>query len=69
MVVIPRRPHRGGPPLTADQFAALGDVALHRVVTPAAYRVLKNLGLVEQKLGGWRLTHEGQIRLTFKGAR
>lgn len=67
MAVIPRRRQPSGPRLSAEQFTALGDVAHNRVVAPEAYRVLKHIGLIEQKLGGWRLTHEGQIRLTFKG--
>jgi hypothetical protein len=69
MATSPRRPRPSGPSLTDEHFAALRDIAHHRVVAREAYRVLKNLALIEQKLGGWRLTHEGQIRLTLKGAK
>jgi hypothetical protein len=62
MAITPRRPQPSGPPLSAEQFAALSDIAHHRVVAPKAYRVLKHLGLIEQKLGG------GGLRKTGKAA-
>jgi len=54
-----------GKPLvpTPQEMDALRDVAHHRKVLPQMHRVLKNMGLVEQRLGGWTLTQDGQMQL------
>jgi hypothetical protein len=59
-----------GKPLvpTPQDMDALRDVAHHRKVLPQMHRVLKNMGLIEQRLGSWTLTQAGQIRLQ-KGTR
>ena len=46
---------------------ALRDIANHRNVLPPMYRILANLGLIEQKLGKWNLTQAGQLRLRYGG--
>jgi hypothetical protein len=46
-----------------QELDALRDIANHRKVLPQMYRVLNNIGLIEQRLGAWVLTQAGQIRL------
>ena len=58
-----------GPPLTDKEIKALRDVAQHLVVQPLLLKRLKTLGLIEQKLGGWTTTSQGEIRLMFSAAR
>ena len=57
------------PPLHPTEWAALRDVANNRVVETLMLNRLKELGLVEQKRGGWTTTQQGKIRLLFGGAR
>jgi hypothetical protein len=57
------------PVLTDKELKALRDVAERLVVQPPLLERLKALGLVEQKLGTWITTHQGEIRLMFAGAR
>ena len=52
-----------------QQMEALRDIANHRKVLPPMYRILSNLGLIEQKLGKWHLTPAGQLRLQHGGGR
>ena len=35
---------------TIQQMDVLRDIAIHRLVLPPMYRILANLGLIEQKL-------------------
>jgi ribosomal protein S19E (S16A) len=65
----PTYPVPRGPVLTDAEKAALRDVSHHLVVHPLVLKRLKAIGLIEQKLGGWVLTQDGQIRLMFSGAR
>jgi hypothetical protein len=53
---------------TSHQMEALRDIANHRNVLPPMYRILANLGLIEQKLGKWKLTQAGQLRLQHGGS-
>ena len=48
---------------TPQEMDALRDVAHHRNALPQMYRALKNMDLVEQRLGGWVVTQAGQMRL------
>ncbi len=50
-----------------QQMEALRDIANQRTVLPPMYRILANLGLIEQKLGKWNLTQAGQLRLQHGG--
>ena len=52
---------------TSQQMEALRDIANRRLVLPPMYRILANLGLIEQKLGKWNLTQAGQLRLRHGG--
>jgi hypothetical protein len=66
------RSFRGAPKghvLSVVETAALRDVAKDEVVTPPIYRCLKKPGLIEQRLGRWILTQQGQILLMFSNAR
>jgi hypothetical protein len=58
-----------GPALTDTEIKALRGVAERQVVQPLLLQRLKTLGLVEQKLGAWIITHQGEIRLMFSAAR
>jgi hypothetical protein len=46
---------------------ALRDIANRRTVLPAMYRILANLGLIEQRTGKWNLTQAGHLRLEHGG--
>jgi len=52
---------------TRQQMEALSDIAHDRKVLPTMYRILANLGLVEQNQGKWNLTQAGQLRLQHGG--
>jgi hypothetical protein len=58
-----------GPALTETEIRALRDVADRVVVPSPLLQRLEALGLIEQKLGAWTTTHQGEIRLLFAGAR
>jgi hypothetical protein len=58
-----------GPELTDAEIKALRGVSEQIVVQPLLLQRLKALGLIEQKLGRWNTTPQGQIRLMFLGAR
>jgi hypothetical protein len=58
-----------GPALNEAEIKALRGVAQNLVVQPLLLQRLKALGLIEQKLGTWTITHQGEIRLMFAGAR
>jgi hypothetical protein len=59
MAAPPREPLIPSP----QEMDALRDVAHHRMILPQMHRVLKNMGLIEQRLGDWTLTQDGQMRL------
>jgi hypothetical protein len=61
-------PPLGGIP-SPHEMEALRDIAHRRTVLPKMYRVLKNIGLIEQNLGAWVLTQTGQIQLKHGVAR
>jgi ribosomal protein S19E (S16A) len=69
MATPPRQPFPLGAVPSLQEMDALRDIAHHRKVLPQMYRILKNIGLVEQQLGGWVLTQAGQIRLQRGAAR
>jgi hypothetical protein len=50
-----------------QQMEALRDIANRRTVLPPMYRILANLGLIEQRMGKWNLTQAGQLRLQHGG--
>jgi hypothetical protein len=58
-----------GPALTDTEIKALREVAEQLVVQPLLLQRLKTLGLIEQKLGKWTTTQQGEIRLMFSAAR
>lgn len=50
-----------------QQMEALRDIANRRTVLPQMYRILSNLGLIEQRMGKWNLTQAGLLRLEHRG--
>jgi hypothetical protein len=63
MALPPRQSLPLGAIPSLQEMEALREIAHHRKVLPDMYRILKNIGLVEQKLGNWGLTRAGQVRL------
>jgi hypothetical protein len=57
------------PALTEEQITALRDVSHGKTVASSIGRRLVTLGLIEQGLSGWTVTHQGQIQLMFRNAR
>jgi hypothetical protein len=55
--------------LSDVEMAGLRDVAHDAVITQPLYKRLVALGLVEQKRGQWKLTHQGEIEMLFRVAR
>ena len=49
--------------LTRDEFQALRDVKVGKRITPEMQARLTKLKLAEQKLGGFSLTNDGELRL------
>jgi hypothetical protein len=52
-------------PLSSDDLGSLKNVAAGLVVTELQYQQLKQLGLIDQKLGGWALTSLGNTHLAM----
>jgi hypothetical protein len=69
--MIGRPPRR--PPvkkqLSDVEIAGLREVAHDAVIAQPLYKRLLALGLVEQKHGQWKLTHQGEIEMLFRVAR
>ena len=66
------RSHRHAPrghQLSVEEVVALRDVSGHKTVASLNCRLLKRRGLIEQCLGGWKLTQQGHIHLLFCNAR
>jgi predicted transcriptional regulator len=55
--------------LSIVEMNALCCVANNTAAQQQICERLQNLGLVEQKSGRWRLTHQGQIQVMFREAR
>lgn len=55
--------------LSIVEMNALCCVANNTPVHQKICERLQNLGFVEQKSGLWKLTHQGQIQVMFRGAR
>lgn len=69
MVLPPGRRPISRQPLSDVEMNALCCVANNTVIGQRMYERLRKLGFVEQKLGRWNLTHQGQIQMIFRGAR
>jgi ribosomal protein S19E (S16A) len=55
--------------LSEHEKSALRAIANGAVIEPLLCERLKALGLVKQSRHGWVITHQGHIRLMFRGAR
>ena len=52
-------------PLTSDEFASLKSVKAGILISKKHQERLKQLKLIDQKLGGWALTSAGELRLAM----
>jgi hypothetical protein len=50
-------------PLTTEEFSALKMVKAGLLIPEALLGRLKGLKLIDQRLGGWTVTMEGELRL------
>lgn len=52
-------------PLSAEEFASLKAVAAQHKIPKRHEDWLAHLGLIEQKLRGWKLTPAGEMRIAM----
>jgi hypothetical protein len=50
-------------PLSSAEFSSLKAVKTQLLIPPQHQKRLKDLGLIDQKLGGWALTSAGELRI------